>query len=773
MKNVFNLDKNWNFLMGDGEPYPLLTHGEAYGNCKAGGVLGIPSPSYDDSGWRVLDVPHDFLTETPYDKDTLISYAYRKRCNAWYRKHFRLPENCKGKHLLLCFDGIAVRADVYLNGSLVGRSDSAYAPLEIDISDRAYFGDRENVLAVFCDGITTEGWWYEGAGIYRHVTLYVKENIHVTRDGFFIKPVKCDDGSWNVMFEAEAENTSYSDTEVYASFGIDGFEGNNTVSSEKILLRAGESAKLCAAIKVENPELWDVGNPYLYKAEVKLYAGDCISDTENDDFGFRTFTVDCDKGFFLNGKQIKLKGVCCHQDHAGVGAAVPDSVAQYRIHRIKELGANAYRCAHGMPARAILRACDREGILVMDENRRFETRREVISHLISMVKQARNHPSVVLYSLFNEEPLQGTEEGANIYRRLRTAVLRTDDSRLLTGAMNGGILNPEGAALLLDVTGINYDVEYGCPEFHRRFPKHPAFGSENNCALSTRGCYKTDYSAHRTSCYDEDYAAWGQRIKTTWGFARENEWYGGIFIWSGFDYAGEPTPFGWPSISTQFGIMDTCGFPKDSFWQNRACFTDEPVLHILPHWNWSEGEQVRVMTAANCDEVELFLNGRSLGRKPSDVCSPAEWNVTFEAGVLSCIGYRNGEAVITAENRTSDAPAEILIEPYRNEVYDDGEDAVCVNLSVTDSDGIVCETDDRNMHITVNGDGALLGVGNGNPNEQIPFHGSDVTLFAGHAQCVIGIKPNARKLSLSVSCGGLPVGEYCFDIKHKDIPDYI
>ena len=777
MRQEFILDKEWRFLPSAGVVEAQKTHSDSYNSSKAGQERGIPNMNFDDSDWKVVDLPHDYMTESEFSPDNLISHGYKGRHDAWYRKSFVLPSELSGKHIMLSFEGMAVTARVYVNGSLMGRSFSAYAPLDIDITDRAFFGDRVNTIAVYIDGLSTEGWWYEGSGIYRHVRIYVKEPLHIAQYGVFAKPVLDEKtaNDWDLDVGVTIENSSY--TRGACTVRTELWDGETKLAdteSAPIFCGGDEKAEAKCTLRVENPRRWDIDTPELYT--VKTILADMngnVIDTDSVKTGFRTFTVDADKGFFLNGRPVKLMGTCNHQDHAGVGVAVPDSIQYYRIKRLKEMGTNAYRCSHNMPAKEILDACDELGMLVMDENRRFESRPEVIGHVEKMVLRDRNHPSVVMYSLFNEEPMQGTKEGGNIFRRMKSAVLRLDDTRLITGAMNGGQNNADGASSDMDVTGINYNVPGGVAEYHRLYPKHPVVGSENNSAISTRGCYKTDNEKHQLACYDEEVVPWGQLIKTTWKFTRENDWFGGIFIWTGFDYRGEPTPYQWPSIGSQFGIMDTCGFPKDSFFQNKACFTKEPMLHLLPHWNWKEGDTVRVMTASNCEEVELFLNGESLGRKKSDCCAPAEWEVKFVPGRLSAVAYNQGMIVARAETGTTGAPARVVIEPDRTYINDDGMDTVPFNLSVVDAEGRTVETAFDLMNIELIGDATLLGVGNGDPNCLESDHEPRRSLFAGHAQALIQSRPGAEKVGIKVTADGLESAVCELEVRHVTRPAYI
>ena len=776
MRHEFLLDKEWRFLPNEGEVTALKSHSDSYGSSKAGNERGIPNMGYDDSSWRIVNIPHDYFTETDFNSENLLSHGYKTRHNAWYRKSFTIPEEYAGKHIFLSFEGTAVTARFYLNGSLIGRSFSAYAPTDIDITDRAFFGDRVNTLAVYIDGMTTEGWWYEGAGIYRHVKLFVKEQLHIAHDGIFIKPTIIENtaNDWNVICEATIENTGYESADFRIRTEI--YDGEKLIASGESEESTSDpdSRKLVRhTLRVDDPARWDVVDPKLYTAKVTLISGGKETDEDQTRIGFRTFSVDVNKGFFLNGRPIKLMGTCNHQDHAGVGVAVPDSIQYYRIRRLKEMGTNAYRCSHNMPTKAVLDACDELGMLVMDENRRFEARPEVLAHVEAMVRRDRNHPSVVMYSLFNEEPMQGTKEGGNIFRRMRSRVLKLDDSRLLTGAMNGGQDNSDGASPYMDVTGINYNVPDGVIRYHELYPKHPVVGSENNSAVSTRGCYRTDKEKHILSCYDEEVVPWGQLIKTTWKFTRENDWFGGIFIWTGFDYRGEPTPFDWPSIGSQFGIMDTCGFAKDSFYQNKACFTKVPMLHLLPHWNWNEGEEVRVMAASNCEEVELFLNGESLGRKKNDCCAPAEWMVKFVPGRLRAVGYNEGIEVASDENVTAKSAKRIVIDPDRLMIKNDGMDTVAINFSVVDEDGVTVETASDLLHFEIIGDATLLGVGNGDPNCHESDHEPMRSLFAGHAQALVQSKVGAKRIAVRATGNGLEEAEVELNVIDVQKPEFI
>ena len=774
---VMNMDRDWRFFRGE----PIVdngksTHSSDYASSKAGSARGPAGKVWGDSEWRIVNLPHDYYAESEMDADNRHSHGYRKEDDAWYRKSFLLDESLADKEFMLVFEGTSVNADFYLNGSLMARSYSAYTETAFNITDRLYFGNHPNVLSVHINGHVTEGWWYEGAGIYRHVRLYVKDKLHIAHNGVFGKPVlkAGTKNSWNVEVETMLENNCYEDKVGYVRSTILDGDREIVINTTKAINIAFASKKaINQTLPVSRPERWDVDNPKLYnlKVEVLDESGEVI-DSHTERIGFRTFHIDADKGFFLNGKRLLIMGTCNHQDHAGVGVAVPDSVIYYRIKRLKEMGTNAYRCSHNLPNKEVLDACDELGMIVMDENRRFESNDEVLNNLDIMVRRDRNHPSVIFWSLFNEEPLQNTEEGAKMYRRMKAYVSHLDDSRLITGAINGRM---EGTGLEMDVTGINYTVHNydhkTLESFHNNYPTQPIIGSENNSAVTTRGCYKSDREvAQVLTNYDEEAVPWGCTVRENWDFTVKHEWYAGFFIWTGFDYRGEPTPFVWPSVSSQFGIMDTCGFAKDSFYYNKACMADKPMIHLLPHWNWKKGETVRVAAPSNCDEAELFLNGKSLGRKACDPVNTAEWQVEFAPGRLLVKGYKNGKCVAKAEQRTAGKPYAVKLMPQMDSIKNDGADTAVVNIAIVDKRGVVCPMANNLVKFEIEGDGYIRGVGNGDPNS----HESDVLperhAYCGLCQALVTSDLNAMSIKLIATSEGLESAEYDFTVESVDQP---
>lgn len=773
---VYQMDMDWRFCREaalDTENADT-GHSAIYNSVKTGSASGpATKKAYDDGEWERVDLPHDYMREAAFSPDAIGNHGYRVMENAWYRKTFAVDPSLAGRHALLVFDGISASSIVWLNGSILKRSFSGYYEIDLDVTDRIYY-DRINTLAVYTKAADIEGWWYEGAGIYRHVNLYFKNLLHIAHNGIWAKPVLADEATdtWRVELETTLENSDYE--EGRGSLRVRLFDGEalicETVSEETVCPADGRSTAY-ASLAVDRPSRWDVDSPKLYTLTVELLQDGEVVDEARERIGFRTFFFDADKGFFLNGRPLKIKGTCNHQDHAGVGVAVPDSIQYYRVRRLKEMGCNAYRCSHNPPAREILNACDEYGILVMDENRTFETRADAIENLQNLVRRDRNHPCVFLWSLFNEETLQNTTEGRLIFRRLRSAVRKLDDTRPTIGAINDNF-HSNGTPAEMDVLGLNYAISRAAAN-HAEWPNKPILGSENNSAVTTRGCYVRDLDAHILNNYDEEVVPWGQTVRETWKTVMDNDWFSGIFIWTGFDYRGEPTPFEWPSVSSQFGILDTCGFPKDSYYFNQACFTDEPMMHILPHWNWKEGESVRVMTVTNCEEAELLLNGRSLGRRPSNVFEQCEWSVPFEAGTLSAVGYRNGKAVAWAENRTAGKAVAVKLIPDRGVLNNGGQDTVPIRVSLVDANGIELPDASELVTFEVVGDGKLAGVGNGDPNSHEPDHTPYRKLYRGLCQVLVMAELGAKSVKLIARCEGLAPAEHTFEIRDCKAPNYL
>jgi len=454
-------------------------------------------------------------------------------------------------------------------------------------------------------------------------------------------------------------------------------------------------------------------------------------------FGVRTLSFDVDKGFFLNGKSVKVKGTCNHQDHAGVGAALPDRLQWYRVAVLKEMGSNAVRTSHNMPTPEWVEACDHLGMMMLCETRQMSSNDEGLAQLEVMIKRYRNSPSIILWSMGNEEGiLQSTDQGERIMRTMVERSHELDPTRLCTAAVNGNF--GEGLSKALDVEGFNYNLDK--PDaYHAAHPKQPTIGTETASTVSTRGIYSTDPLRNWVSAYDLNHPPWAELAEEWWKFYAAREWLAGGFAWTGFDYRGEPTPYGWPSINSQFGIVDMCGFPKDNFFYYKAWWGSEPMLHLFPHWNWAqrEGEPISVWVHSNLDEVELFLNGKSQGKQKVSPLTHLEWKVKYEPGVLEARGSKDGKIVVTEKRETTGEPASIRLTADRTEIAANGEDVAVVRVEVLDKEGRPIPTADNLISFRISGEGALIGVGNGDPNCQESDKAPKRSLFNGLAQVIL------------------------------------
>jgi beta-galactosidase len=769
-----SLDRGWSFYLGD-IPFPIpATHDETYQSTKAGRASGAAAPAFDDRSWRRVDLPHDWVIEGAFDPAANVSQGYRPRGIAWYRRQFKLPAEDRGRHLELQFDGVATHCTVWVNGILAHRNWCGYTSFAIDLTALANYGDEANTIAVRVDANAMEGWWYEGGGIYRHTWLVKRDPMHIATDGLFANPVRQADGSWMVPVAATVANSGEAAADCEVAIEIADPAGK-TVASRVAAARVNAlgDAKVMLPVTIQNPKLWSIETPMLYTVRAAVRREHRMIDVAEVHCGFRTIRFDANDGFFLNDRPVKLKGVCNHQDHAGVGVAVPDSLWEFRLRKLKEMGANAYRCAHNPPAAEFLEACDRIGILVMDENRIFNSSPEYLRQLEWMIRRDRNHPSVILWSVFNEEPMQATETGYEMVRRMAAVVKRLDDTRPVTAAMSSGFFTPVNVSAAVDVMGFNYNqTDYD--RFHAEHPSQPITSSEDTSAFMTRGEYVTDPARNVCDAYDTQAASWGATHRDTWKAIATRPFIAGTFVWTGFDYHGEPTPYVWPSVSSFFGCMDLCGFPKTAFYLHQAQWIDDrAVLQIVPHWNWAgrEGQPIKVMAITNTDEVELWLNGRTLGRKSVDRFEMVSWDVAYRAGKLEAVGFRAGKEIARAAVETTDAPVTLRLTPDRLTLAGDGEDAEPITVDVVDAAGRSVPTAMNEIEFEISGGGKIIGLGNGDPNSHEPEKGSRRRLFNGLAQVIIQTDRGAHgPLVLRARSAGLTPAEVSIAIARVALP---
>jgi beta-galactosidase len=592
-----------------------------------------------------------------------------------------------------------------------------------------------------------DGWFYEGAGIYRHVWLSKVDALHLGRWESTIRSSLSGDSA-TLTLGTMVENEGKKAEEAHVSWQILDAIGKPVTSAEAPVQKidADGSARFSASAHLSNPALWSVEEPHLYTAIVTVSVNGTVRDAERVTFGVRSIQFDAQKGFFLNGKSLKIQGTCNHQDHAGVGVALPDRLQYFRLGVLRQMGCNAVRTSHNMPTPEWVEACDRMGIMLMCETRQLSSNPSGLAQLEAMVKRYRNSPSVIIWSIGNEEnQLQGpmAEQGASIAATMVRKCHELDSTRVVSAAVNAD--NRKGISDAVDIVGFNYHLEF--PDaFHKDNPTRPIFGSETSSAVSTRGEYTTDWQHNVVDSYHGVY----ELPELWWKFYGEREWAAGGFAWTGFDYRGEPTPFGWPSVSSNFGIVDLCGFPKDYFYYYKAWWRPEVSLHLFPHWNWhgKEDTEIAVWVYSNLDEVELLVNGVSAGIQKVPHLSHLEWKVKYEPGAIEARGIKNGKVVLIEKRETTGPAASLRLTADRAEILADGEDVAVLMVEALDSQGRTVPVADDLIGFRVWGAGKLIGVGNGNPNCQESDKGSRRSLFHGLAQIIIQSTKNAGEIQI-------------------------
>ena len=710
--------------------------------------------------------------EAPFDGRGSSSHGYKaigknfpERSVGWYRKSFTIPASDLGRRISVDFDGAFRDSQVWVNGFYLGREASGYLPFSYDLSDYLNYGGN-NTISVRVDATLEEGWFYEGAGIYRHVWLTKTAPLHVARYGTFVT-TEVKENSANVTARVTVNNDQPTNAVFEIRQAILGADGKIVASGtlRKLSLAPGESREFSSVLGVSHPKLWSCETPALHRLVTTVCQGEQIVDRYETPFGIRTLRWDANSGFYLNGQRVQLKGTCNHQDHAGIGVALPDGVNEFRLEQLKKMGSNAIRTSHNAPTPELLDMCDRLGLLVMDENREYGINPQQLDGLKRLMLRDRNHPSVIIWSLGNEEwTIEGADKGTRITQTMQTFARQVDPTRRFTAAISGGW--GAGTSVSIDVMGFNYYSHGNTDQYHRQFPNKPSVSTEDGSTFSTRGVYVQDRDHQHLTAYDVNKADWNLLAEESWPYYAARPYVAGQFQWTGFDYRGEETPFGWPAISSQFGILDTCGFPKDNFYYYQAWWSDHPVLHLLPHWNWpgQEGREMDVWAHSNCEEVELFLNGVSQGRKKTVKNIHLEWKVKYAPGVLLARGYTGGKEIITDKVETTGAPQAVQLAPSQATLKADGEDVAIIAVSVTDAQGRPVPDAANHVHFELTGPGKILGVGNGDPSSHEPdvyLPAGDRTpewqrsLFNGLAQIIVQATQAPGEIKLTAHADGL------------------
>jgi beta-galactosidase len=759
------LDFGWRFHFGNADD--AAQDFNFRGNfSKTGGFGAVATAEFDDGDWKAVDLPHDWAVELPFQNDPALASkgfyplgrAYPATSVGWYRRVFELPAAAAGKRIAIEFDGAYREAMVVFNGFYLGRHIGGYDPFRFDVTDFASPGGR-NVLVVRVDATQSDGWFYEGAGIYRHVWLTTTNPVHVCQWGTFVRSEVQASGDAVVKIRTEVENQGK---------GARGVRVTSTIldAAGKVAARAAGAAASIEEggehsfeqqVTVKAPALWSLEKRNLYTLATEVVdAAGAVTDRYETRFGIRTCRFDGEKGFFLNGKSVKLKGTCNHQDHGGVGAAVPDALQYYRVRKLQEMGCNALRTSHNPPTPELLDAADELGMLVFDETRMMSSNPEGLSQLENLVRRDRNHPSVFLWSMGNEEGAAAGEHGLAIVTAMKAVAARQDGSRPVSMAPPGGNNMGKFGFAACDVQGYNY-ADPAADAFHKANPKVPVMGTEQVSAVGTRGIYKMDVERGYVQSYDPYTTTGRASAEGWWSFCDAREWLAGGFVWTGFDYRGEPSPYQWPNIGSQYGIIDLCGFPKDSFYYYQAWWTGKPVLHLFPHWNWPglEGQEIAVWVYTNLDRVELFANGQSLGAKDVKRASHVAWNVKYAPGAIEARGYKGGQLAMTVKRETTGPAAQLAIAAERAELAADGEDAVTIAVEVRDAQGRYAPLADNAVTFTIDGPGRLIGVGNGDPTSHESDKGSARKAFCGLCAAIVQSTKAAGEITVTATSPGL------------------
>jgi len=759
------LDFGWRFHLGNAadasKDFDYST--PSAGNFqKTGNFMPAATATFDDSDWRALDLPHDWAIELPFTNDPglqskgyyPLGRKYPENSVGWYRRIFDIPAEDAGKRITIEFDGAYRDTLVVFNGFYIGSHSGGYDPFSFDLTDFAYPGQR-NVLLVRVDATETDGWFYEGAGIYRHVWLVKSNPVHVKKWGTF---VRSDLNGSNAKLAIRTEVANHSKAAANArvvSTILDpagNAVGKNVSASASMEAGAGHDYE--QQIAVSNAKLWSLEERNLYKLVTEIQSDGKVVDRYETPFGIRTVKFDAQRGFFLNGKPVKLKGTCNHQDHAGLGVALPDAVQYYRIRKLQEMGCNSIRTSHNPPTPELLDACDQLGILVFDETRMMSSNPEGLAQFANLVRRDRNRPSVFMWSMGNEEGQANTPKGVLILTALKDVANKQDGSRPVSIAPTGAI--GTGGLAVCDVDGYNY-MDPQAAAFHKAHPDRPIMGTETVSAVGTRGIYVTDHDKGYVAAYDPYTTTGRASAEGWWRFCDAQPWLSGGFVWTGFDYRGEPSPDNWHNISSQYGIIDTCGFPKDSFFYYQSWWTDTPVLHLFPHWNWKgmEGKTISVWVYSNLDKVELLHNGKSLGEKEVPKNSHVDWVVKYAPGELEARGFKDGKQVMTTKRATTGAPAKLVITSDRKAVSADGEDVAMFAVEVQDAQGRIVPITDNEVEFKVSGAGKLIGVGNGDPTDLASDLGAKRKAFSGYCMGIVQAGKQAGDITVEVSADGL------------------
>jgi beta-galactosidase len=776
------IDLNWKFIQSD--------------------VKGAETTGFNDTGWRTLNLPHDWSIEGEFKEDAVTKGpgGYLPTGIGWYRKHLNISSISKGQQFRIEFDGVYMNSDVWINGQHLGKHPYGYTSFYYDLTP--YIKKGENIIAVKVDNsLQPNSRWYSGSGIYRHVWLNSTGPVHIAQWGTYITTPEVSSSSATISVRTSIENHSQVNRNIILLSVVKDKSGKEIATVDTpVLLNSSGKTEIEQTIKVTSPSLWSVETPSLYTLNSFILDGVREIDNYSSTFGIKSIEFDKDKGFLLNGQHIKMNGVCLHHDAGCLGSAVPEQAWVRRLQLLKEMGCNAIRTSHNPPAPEFLDLCDKMGFLVMDEifDEWVEKKGQVgfgyhvyfeewwKSDLLSMIWRDRNHPSVVIWSAGNEVPDQVVETGSEVMRKLAETFHKEDPTRPVTQA-NDRIAAGDGPAKLpflelQDIVGYNYvdrwnerrELYYSVDRHDH--PDWKMIGTENGSVGGLRGQYSiTQDQSDRRPGRSRDYRLGMIQAEQLWKFTSVNDYVIGDFMWTGIDYLGEA---GWPSKSASSGVIDLCGFPKDGYYFYQSQWTEMPMVHVFPHWNWNgnEGKVIPVIVFTNCDTAELFLNGNSFGKKsyvfpqqghskswngytrpyiaPTTSDLHLSWDVPYEPGTLRVVGKKNG-ASVTEEIRTTSNPAAIHLSADRDNISADAYDIVNVKVEIVDENGLVVPTASNLIEFKIEGEGVLIGTDNGNPQDKTQMKSKQRSAYNGLALAVIQSTEKSGNIRITATSSGL------------------
>lgn len=775
MRKIIRLQDGWKFHRGDVEPHYPKFKGVAYVGAKTERAKQGPACKdyiindpfsrnhvHSAEDWETVSVPHDYHAADGYDPNENEALGFCRYENGWYVLRFTVSPEEADRRLTLYFEGVTTHATVWLNGFLMKHNFCGYTSFEVDITDAARVGE-ENVLSVYVSTEETEGWWYEGGGITRPVWLVSAAKTAVDLYGVYVKPERQNDGTWCVKTETTVRN----DTDGTVALRVENTildEDGNEVATAAAGSRAPwrEKRVLHTVMGVNAPALWSPETPALYTMRTRVFRGEKCVDEVTDRFGFRTFVTDPENGLFINGKPYKIKGFCGHESVGLCGRAVPDNLQRYRVKLMQEMGANGYRTSHYPQSVALMDALDEAGFIVMDETRWFESTEEGLAQLEMLVKRDRNRPGVFFWSVGNEEFLATDERGRRIFKTMKAFVKKLDD-RPVTMAVTE---KPINAVVFdeCDAIGINYKWDHYVP-VHEKHPTKPMFSAECGATGTTKGWYfEDDPAGGHVTAYDHTVNNAFRSREFSWKFLLETKWVMGGYHWNLGEYRGEAV---WPRVSSVSGTLDWCLRKKDAFWQHQAFFTDTPMVHVLPHWNFAgmEGEPIRVVAYTNQPRAELFLNGKSLGAVAVERYGHAEWQVPYAPGNIEVRVYNKvGTLTATDRRETTGAPVALRLVADTADVAANGRDLALITCEVVDAAGRVVPDAEVPVRFAVSGAGSFYSSGAVN-TDHTPITSPERTTWCGTATAAVRTGKEPGECTVIATAGGLSSVVFRFAVK--------